>query len=205
MRNVLRGTIAAAAVMMFIGGAQAADLMDTPTGYWNGFYIGGQAGYFETTVDIPGPVDFEAGDGIAIGGYAGYNMQLNSNFVIGIEGDYNFSVGGTPAPGVAPFFEVDAFGSIRARAGYAIDATLLFVTAGVGFANLEGPFGAPLPPNVDDVAVGFAVGGGVEHFLTQSISMKAEYIYMGFDDVFVPGSNFDLDVHSIRGGVAFHF
>ena len=61
-----------------------------------------------------------------------------------------------------------------------------------------------IPGCYDNPAVGYAVGGGIEHFLTESISMKAEYVYMGFDDYFVDPA-YSLEVHSIRGGVAFHF
>lgn len=202
MKFLLRASVAAVALAGFVGPSIAADMVDMPTSYWNGFYIGGQGGYYDGTEKIPGPIDYNAGDGVSLGGYVGYNMELSPNFVIGIEGDYNWGLGESGFPGLS-FTNVDSFGSIRGRLGYAMDRTLLYITGGVAFADVGLGFG-PCPGCYDNPAVGFAVGGGIEHFLTESISMKAEYVYMGFDDYFVDPA-YSLEVHSIRGGVAFHF
>lgn len=206
MKHALRSAAAVAAILAIAGSAQAADMMDAPSGYWTGLYFGGQAGYYDAINDFIGPVDYDAGEGAAVGVYAGYNMQLNGNFVVGIEGDVNFGLGGEPPIISGLIYHTDGFGSIRGRLGYAVDATLLYATGGVAFASLDGLFGAPLIPGVDDVAVGFAAGGGVEHFIAPSISIKAEYLYMGFGDVLDPAvPNTDLDIHTVRAGVAFHF
>jgi len=197
MKNFLKGAVAAASLFAFAGSAQAADMADMPS-YWNGFYIGGQTGYYDATVSVPGPGDFDIADGVLVGGYAGYNMMLSDNFVIGLEGDFNALLGGKKIPG----FDLDGFASIRGRVGYAMDATLLYVTGGAAF--LLADFPGPLPPGIDETEVGFAVGGGIEHFINHSLSMKVEYLYSGFDDTFgIP--QFDYDVHQVRVGAAFHF
>ncbi len=204
MKNLFRGTVAAAALMAFVGGAQAADLMDAPvTDYWTGLYVGGQVGYYDATWDLSfGGPTFDAGDGVSLGGYAGYNYQMSNNLVVGIEGDYNAALGDV---GVGGFpFQVASFGSIRARVGYAMDATLLYVTGGLALLDGEASFSGPPDPGFE---LGFAVGGGVEHFLTNSISAKLEYLYMSSSDfggpIFPPGS--ELELHNVRAGVAFHF
>lgn len=203
MKNLFRGTVAAAALLAFVGGAQAADLMDAPTGYWSGFYVGGQVGYYDATWDFPGGgPDFDAGDGVSLGGYAGVNYEMNNNLVVGIEGDYNAAFGDDVVGG--PPFQIGSFGSIRARIGYAMDATLIYVTGGLALIDGEASFSGPPDPGFE---IGYAVGGGVEHFLNSTISAKLEYLYMASSDfgppALPPGT--DLEMHTVRAGVAFHF
>lgn len=204
MKNLFRGTVAAAALMAFVGGAQAADLMDAPvTDYWTGLYVGGQVGYYDASWDLPGGAPtFGAGDGLALGGYAGFNYQMSNNLVVGIEGDYNAALGEDIING--PPFQTASFGSVRARVGYAMDATMLYVTGGLAIIDGEASFAGPPDPGF---GVGFAVGGGVEHFLTDMISVKLEYLYMASSELGSPPfpSATDYELHTVRTGVAVHF
>lgn len=225
MKSVLLGAVAAISIGAFVGNAQAADLMDMPvSSHWTGFYVGGQAGYYEANYDYDnadffGPSgSFRLGDGVALGAYAGYNYQLSPNFVVGIEGDYNWSLGdGKTAP-----FGLDSFGSIRGRLGYATDSTLLFVTGGLAFADLGEDCSGWVQGDCQVAGIGselgYAVGGGVEHFLTDAISLKLEYVYMGGFEYGVNQFSVEerdiarfsvpsgeLDIHTVRFGVGFHF
>lgn len=207
MKNILRGSIAALSLLAFTGGAQAADLADVPS-YWNGFYIGAQAGYYDTDLyfeGVGGPGDFSFGfkDGATIGGYAGFNWQLDNNFVIGLEGDYNAALGSSVFSGKkAGTADMDSFGSIRARIGYAIDSTLIYATGGLALAHID--FGPG--DGLDDLSAGYVVGGGVEHFVTNNVSLKGEFLYMDYPDLFTGGgTSVGIDGYTVRVGAAWHF
>jgi outer membrane immunogenic protein len=88
------------------------------------------------------------------------------------------------------------YGFAGVRAGYAIDSLLIYVKAGSAFSNIKTAYNSiktednisPLPSistssSIDNV--GFAVGGGVEFApsILKNISLKAEYLYLGIDNV----------------------
>ena len=104
---------------------------------WNGFYIGANAGYSWGTargyldgVRIGDRVDT---DGFSGGGQIGYNWQFSPNWVFGIEADVqgaNIS-GGLLAPiGIAGESNVDVWGTVRGRLGYAAGNVLVYGTGG---------------------------------------------------------------------------
>ena len=73
---------------------------------------------------------------------------------------------------------------------------------------------APLLANENANLTGWVAGGGVEHMLTDNISIKAEYLYTSFGSQTwfsedVNGLNYalsaDLDVQSLNIGLNFHF
>src|SRR5690606_34616091 len=100
---------------------------------WTGLHAGIQGGYGWTRQKLFDPAHTDKLDGGVIGGFVGYNHQLDNNVVLGVEGDvdYNFNrktyrddwvdtvKGGT-----------DLGGSVRLRAGYAFDRTLVYATGG---------------------------------------------------------------------------
>lgn len=75
--------------------------------------------------------------------------------------------------------------ALCARAGYAIDRTLLYVTGGLAYANFSNR-GYSNPTNglgtegqdSEGVKFGWTVGAGVEYALTGHISLKAESLYV---------------------------
>ncbi len=94
MKKFLLGSVAALSIAVSASSAQAADLMDVPVGYdWTGWYIGGNAGWGFSDVNVRYPnfpnlsVD-DDGDGLLVGGYVGYNFHTASNFVFGVESDF---------------------------------------------------------------------------------------------------------------------
>jgi outer membrane immunogenic protein len=132
------------------------------------------------------------------------------SLVLGVEADLAYAdVDGDFSNGEEGSASMDFLGTLRARAGIALgetDRTLLFATAGLAVGEF----------NVDDFEgesdgnthLGLVVGGGVEHMLTDSFSIKAEYNYLDFeskdyDDA--EGENVSYDGHVVKLGVNFHF
>lgn len=181
-------------------------MADTPS-MWNGFYVGGQGGYYSSDLLPPSNIfileDTSFGEGFTAGGYVGFNQMISEHFLAGIEGDYNaafddIGIGKKSSP-----YELDAFGSLRARIGYVHDRTLLYMTGGLALADFSPSFAGP--PSAD-MELGYALGGGIEQFISANMSVKLEFIYMGFDldpPIGPPGS--DGEIATVRGGFAFHF
>ena len=169
-----------------------------PSGFWNGFYIGGLVGYHHESVDtVPGN-----GDGATLGGYLGYNYRLKNDIVLGVEGDYNAAFGdGWSGLGG----ELTQFGTVRARVGYAMDRWLIYAAGGLAYVKFEPIAGFAGP---DDDETGWTIGGGVDYMVTDNISARGEYLYMNFDDTFEQlgaPAGITTDVHNVRFGMAYHF
>lgn len=144
-----------------------------PTADWSGFYIGAHAGHGWSKfkdIDEGNLVGFFTGDSFTspeprgfVGGFhAGYNWQVSSILVLGIEGDFSFSnmkkdqtlnVAGGPLV-ASPFIDgvacincdlqdnlnvkIDNFASIRGRLGFLIAPSfMLYGTGGGAWADTK--------------------------------------------------------------------
>src|SRR5712691_11249551 len=87
------------------------------------------------------------------------------------------------------------FGTLRARAGYAMNNILLYATAGIAYGGGQIDFGAVSESHSD---FGWTVGGGMEVALTPHWSAKAEYLYVD-----LTGQNYALTglTHAIHSNV----
>lgn len=145
--------------------ATAADLSGEPSalrwsGPWAGLLVSGG----------------EIGGSGALGGVAaGYSLQFD-RLVVGVEGD--LSGGGLDARRLGGRYDVEAFGAIRARIGYAFDRFVVFGTAGAAFASAEFARNGERDRRLQ---VGWTAGGGVEIALTGELSARAEYLYVDLD------------------------
>ena len=228
----------AVAVLLSMPSALAADLDVPPpdlrpTSFdWSGPYVGvfGAAvavdGTFDGTCTTGGvacaPPDIDiytnyehSGIGYAGGFLAGWNYQIDS-FVFGFEGDWAF--GGTVAtndePGVDTKISFDNIATLRARAGFALDNTLLYFTGGLAAVDME--FGAMMSTEQSDSqwVYGWTAGGGLEHAFTPNFSGRIEYLYVDLEDAdfsLSSGGNtldatqsFD-DIHMVRVGLTYNF
>jgi len=205
--------------------ANAADLIveDAPmaeiaaTGDWTGAYVGGHIGWVSGNVDWelipqPGPADNYGISGWLLGAQGGYNWQMDT-FVLGLEGDV--SLGDVVSDEDLSGFidrQINWEASLRARAGVAFDAVLLYATAGVAVANSTTEiFGL-----LDDTQthIGWTVGVGAEAMVAENVSAKLEYRYSDFGaatydfiTIIPPGLSSDSTItqHSLTAGVNFHF
>jgi outer membrane immunogenic protein len=143
------------------------------------------------------------------GAQIGYNRQgmLHPRLVLGVEADIQGSAikdsSSIRFPGIdkrlaaytyAQEYQINWFGTVRARVGYAFDDTLIYATGGFAYGNvsykgtaefdLSNPYryspGFTFSKNA--IETGYAVGGGIEHQLTLAWSLKAEYQYIHLGD-----------------------
>ena len=128
--------------------------------------------------------------GVLGGVQAGYNQQFQ-NFVLGVEGDLDWSSarsGVSPvfgcAPPVAHSSSFPFFADLRGRAGVAFDRFLPYVTGGVVVADLNNKLEAPsLTPTAGrDEAIGWAIGVGAEYAIDNHWSVKADFLHVQFPD-----------------------
>ncbi|MDP1699688.1 MAG: outer membrane beta-barrel protein [Aestuariivirga sp.] len=191
---------------------------------WSGPYVG----VFGTAVAVDGTFDGvcscggaytdleHSGIGYAGGILGGWNYQIDS-FVMGIEGDWAFGgeVASNDDPLVLTDLSFNNIATLRARAGFALDNTLLYFTGGLAAADTE--FGAVVVATPDSDrrwVYGWTAGGGLEHAFTQNFSGRIEYIYVSLPDAdysLTDGlDTFDAtqsfsDIHMVRAGLTYNF
>ncbi|SFK09996.1 outer membrane protein [Methylocapsa palsarum] len=140
-----------------------------------GFIIPGTPSVYHSYGANPG--------GVIGGAQIGYNLQLGP-WVAGLEGDVSgLSLGQTKYAGFAynDNIKSNIQGSIRLRAGYAIDRILLYATGGAGFAGINTSYASPFGyDSISRTRTGWTVGGGVEYAVTNNWTIRAEYRYSDF-------------------------
>lgn len=226
--------LAGVAIAALSSGAQAADLgvargpvaaaIIAPIFGWTGFYVGLQAGYAwgsasatqyvtgtNTIIDVSG----YSPNGFVGGVHIGYNYQIN-NFVVGLEADLEgASINGrfTYPNGDAWRSRVTVQGSIRGRAGVAVDRALFYVTGGLALSNLQDSGidvgGATVSQSG---RAGWTLGAGLEYAFTPNWTARVEYRYTDygsrrFNLAPVAGSDaaFRNRFHTVRLGVSYLF
>jgi len=199
-----------AAALAIMAGSSAAGAADfprspyapqtaaSPAGYnWNGAYAGLNLGYqWGATANNP-----TNPSGLAGGVQAGYNWQ-SGQFVFGGETDLQLSgADDTFAPWK---FSNPWFGTLRARAGVAMNSFLLYGTAGFAYGGIKGE----IPGLTESKSHGgWTVGGGVEVGLNQAWSAKAEYLYVDLGNRLysITGVQNGIWSNMVRFGVNYHF
>jgi outer membrane immunogenic protein len=208
MQTTLRAiSLAAVTAAMMAGTAMAADMpargpapyYSAPASYynWGGFYAGINAGY------AWGHVTNSSIDpsGVFGGGQGGYNWQ-SGQFVLGAETDIQASAADDT---FAPWkFSNPWFGTLRGRAGYALNNILFYGTGGLAYGGLTGQ-----KNSLDEskTLIGWTGGLGMEVGFNQKWSAKAEYLYMDLGDRLytVTGNNNGLTNNLLRFGINYHF
>ena len=164
---------------------------------WAGPYLGGNLGYaWGSVANNP-----TKPSGFVGGVQAGYNWQ-NGAFVFGVEGDIQ-ATGAEET--FAPWkFSNPWFGTVRGRAGYALNNVLLFGTGGLAFGELRGEtFGL----SETHTRAGWTVGAGTEFGLTQNWSAKIEYLYVDLanSNFVITGASNGYRFGVLRAGVNYRF
>ncbi len=139
---------------------------------------------------------------------AGYNWQMNS-FVLGLEADLGLSGLRNATTTFCCFTSQKWDSSLRARAGFAIDRALLYVTGGLAVSGIQsGEPGFSVGGTV--TRAGWTIGAGVEGALTQNWTVRAEYRYadygrwVGYGVGLLP-HQITLKSHTVRLGVNYLF
>jgi outer membrane immunogenic protein len=225
-KTFLRVALGSVALFAVTAAAEAADMyrkappatpIEAPVSVynWTGFYAGANVGgeFMRDRANVGGVVGPLNAGSLFGGVQAGYNFQ-NGPWVFGVEGDVGY---GRPSKtgvfGATTFKTQEGVnGTLRARAGYAIDRTLVYGTGGLAVANFSSTASnAAGTEKHDFTRLGYAVGAGVEHAVTNNVSVKGEYLYEGFGSVnktfVVPGvaTRQSLSDHIVRVGVNYKF
>jgi outer membrane immunogenic protein len=210
---------------------------------WNGPYAGASIG--RGSAEFDGSATVSGGGGTLnhsveasgpFGGIqAGFNRRIG-NFFVGLEADLqaaDFSGSSKFSTGPLTYTasaSLDWFATARARAGFATNAMLVYVTGGMAFGGMD--YDATVKTGntavhlSDGIGVGFVLGAGVEFALRSNWSLKLEYQYLNFGDHGAAGAltsifnnycapptirttavstDFDTDIHTLRIGLNYHF
>ncbi|MGO9359010.1 MAG: outer membrane protein [Xanthobacteraceae bacterium] len=140
------------------------------------------------------------------GAVAGYNWQQGS-LVYGIESDLSGTnlksevvsgFGNLPVNFVSPTFDttanVDWYGTVRGRLGWAAGSFLFYGTGGLAYGKVDlgtsfnpgsftFPNAASLNGQVSSVRVGWVVGAGVDYMWTPNLILKLQYQYVDLGSV----------------------
>lgn len=257
MRDLSVAMIAAASTLALSQFAAAADLpVKAPPAAvvatsWTGFYVGANGGYAwqDPTVTFtpddylsnlvtcshaaggtcaqPTSFDIKGGFG---GLQVGFNWQVNRNWLVGIEADYDWSHirGSAVSPnffmgsslggpiGVSSFQvaqKVTSFGTVRARVGYLwTDKVLVFATGGFAYGRVSELAALNSQPTLGFASGGFSIAcsTGPNCFLGASSRMHTGWTagggfeYAVWHNVSVKAEYLYVNLHDAGGGDSFN-
>lgn len=178
-------------------------------GDWTGFYVGLNVGYFAAKELGDATANIKP-DGFTVGARVGYDWQVGGSWVVGILGDIDASFAKDDISTNNMELKIPLIASANLRVGYLITpATLLYATGGFTYADINTTLSALVPAGTPDSAMGWNVGAGIEHRLTQNWSVFGEYRYTSLrlsDPVVAfPSIGRDADAHVFKLGVNYRF
>jgi outer membrane immunogenic protein len=159
---------------------------------WAGFYVGAVGAFGVNSSDTKDQdCDFSCSGvaldswGVAGGLTAGYNFNVGTSGIVGIEADISassFKDSWNSRDWASNHrTEMPWFATLRARAGLAYGGTLFYATGGLAFVNQKTRISDPgetFVNNFSGTEIGLAAGVGAEFALTGAWSVKAEYLAM---------------------------
>jgi high affinity Mn2+ porin len=188
---------------------------------WTGLYVGAHAGFGggSSTAVLADPATSTTSNSFSgmIGGVqAGYNYQLPSGMLLGVEADISFpnyltsnSVVASLATARSDVTEQwDYVGTARGRVGYVAGPWLVYATGGLAWTG-ERFLNMPAIGSDEKTLhtrLGWAAGGGLEYAFAPHWSARLEYLYSQFgnaDIAFPSGTQYasSLDFQSLRIGL----
>lgn len=196
---------------------------------WSGFYVGAHGGYGWGDADaLASDVPDQEPKGGFGGLQIGYDHQFSNNVVLGAVADISFGKIDDSVPSgnyMTMNGEVDYFGTVRGRAGYAIDRFLPYITGGLAWAHSEAgiscptgaPFGACSMPALsgqsrsdDTIATGWIAGIGLDYAFADNWSANVEYLHADFGrdtydlDLFGEGE-VETNLNTVKFGINYRF
>jgi outer membrane immunogenic protein len=170
-------------------------------GHWNGFYLGGQTGYQWGKSDLltsetwGGISDLYPTNGLDTLGftgglYGGYNWLFENDFLLGIEGAWNYTTAngdqriGNALPEWTHAVEQDWEASVLLRAGKVIDDYMPFITGGATWTKLNlktfNPLWGISFDDSDTTFSGWSIGAGLEMILSENYHARIQYLYTNY-------------------------
>jgi outer membrane immunogenic protein len=138
------------------------------------------------------------------GGTLGCNWQpIGSPWVIGAEGEIGYlrltasalDFPFDPLQSINSSVKIgDWYGMATARLGYAWDRAMVYIKGGVAFVDVEATVTDPIAnpffvASTSESLATWTVGGGIEWAFDWNWSVKAEYMFIGLDNVSACGFN----------------
>jgi outer membrane immunogenic protein len=187
-RNLL-ASVFGAFVLLWAGAAEAQSCRRGP---FEGFYFGPNIGFGRSDADQTSPNEPKIGgtdSAFVAGGQIGYNWHCG-RMVYGIEADLNYSGFEVNTAFPDPIFltdKIDWFGTVRGRLGITLhDATMLYVTGGLAFAQVEHTLNSPAPvvfrQTDKDIEFGWTIGAGIEKLCEGRWLLRAEALFVDLGD-----------------------
>ncbi len=184
---------------------------------------------------LPGTIDVTAG-GFVYGVQAGFNAQMDG-ILFGIEADIQGStidgrvslsiddvddvIPGIDTIGADAGTSLDWFATLRPRIGFVNDRFVVYATGGLAYGQTTSSINVSIndvplfDPTVTNDRFGWTIGAGIEYALTDSITLKTEYLYtdLGSEEIINEdlggGTSFTMDsavaFHVVRAGLNFQF
>ncbi len=192
------------------GAAEALEPSDDAVAVdWSGFHLGVTGGRSDAAFDSLFDADERSSDadnddsvlgelfsldGGTFGVNAGFALQRGA-WVFGVDGDATFLDASDRRYDPDPEFfgtdnatmEINFLASLRGRVGYVSGRSLFYATGGLGYVEAtyiaEDPeFGIVDRNKLSISSLGYVVGAGFQHSLTDALSLNVEALYYGFDD-----------------------
>lgn len=199
----------------FLGGSivpgLAADISANEA-QWSGFHASLLGGYGEIGVDgnqdaLFGPYpDDGLAVGMTVGVGLGYRHSLGG-IVLGVDSDFSaLMIDEQLAMKDTVEADYDWFATVRATAGFDLGDTLIYGTGGLAVLGTDFVGGSD---NRQQDFYGWTAGAGVEHMVSDTISVKLEGLYAEFgSEKFELSDNdttIDNDMWVVRGGISLNF
>ncbi len=158
---------------------------------WTGCYVGGNVGGLWVEKEFTSPVfggSFSRDASSVVGGaQVGCNYQFAGGWVVGIQGDYDWTDAHTNGrdaffANFTDSFKVKSVASVTGRVGYAWDRLLGYVKGGGAWERDDFTFTFPsgATATFSDTRSGWTVGVGVEYAFTNWLTGFIEYDYYNF-------------------------
>ncbi len=183
--RALRIFTVAALLGLMPSNAQALDLWPADDGAlgpirWSGFIINPDVGFEEAELKGTGGDRLQTVQGWRAGAELGYDHQMGS-IVVGIAVDaFKTWMDGdesTDPALLAVTADLDYFGTVRGRLGYAMGRWLVYGTGGYAFGKLT--IDDTIAQTSDSASLGgWAAGGGVEWVYNDSLTVRGEYVHI---------------------------
>ena len=185
-KYLLAGVVIGAIAAAMTGSVVAADMpvmrestvIPVPVYSWSGFYVGlhggggfGDVNFIKTGADL----DNHTIDGGLVGGHIGYNWQMSSSWLLGVEASGTWS--GVKKTVFGPFdgllndrwtTEVKWLATVTPRIGVTISNWMWYLKGGVAFAEIDHHLESSIGPvsfETSGTQVGWTVGFGGELLL----------------------------------------
>jgi len=227
---VAGGVVASPAFAADMPVLRESTVIPVPVYSWSGFYVGFHGGWGFGDVNFTNTgfdIDNHTFDGGLLGGHIGYNWQMSSSWLLGIEASGTWS--GVKKTVFGPFndfpihdfsgdrwtTEVKWLATVTPRIGVTISNWMWYLKGGVAFAEIDHHLESPIGPVSFDTSgtnVGWTVGFGGELLLAGNWILGVEGNFYDFGSLKAnsgianfPDHDVDVTMWSVLGRVSYKF